>query len=423
MLAKPINPNYCASVVELGKFVPIENANAIQCAVIFGNSVIVSIDTQLSTKGLYFPLECKISSDFLSKHNLFRDKTLNADQDQVGFFESNGRVRALRLRGTKSEGFFISFDALCDEYAGLRDIEVGTDFDHWNDKLICRKYVVREPQARKERQGRAIVMDRLIDNQFHLHVDTLHAKKNFNIIKPTDIISITDKLHGTSAVFANVLVKKKLNWFQRLLTKVFDLVDYEYGDVYSSRRVIKNKSLNPDVQSGYYGTDIWGQYNEQLKHLIPEGVTLYGEIVGYTADKKLLQPGYAYNHEVGASSFYVYRITHTSMTGRVYEFSWGQIAEFCNKYGLKAVPLFYYGYARDLYPDIETTDHWHEEVIERMSTDFNLEKECKYNPGHPAEGVVIRRDELFDCVPLKLKAFKFLQYETKMLDAGIDVDS
>ena len=134
---QPVNPNYCASVVSLNKFVPIENANAIKCAIIFGNSVIVSINTELTTKGLYFPLECALSPDFISKHNLYRDKSLNEDQTQAGFFEQNGRVRALRLRGTKSEGFFMTFDQLHESYAELKELEVGTDFDMYNDKWLC----------------------------------------------------------------------------------------------------------------------------------------------------------------------------------------------------------------------------------------------------------------------------------------------
>ena len=60
------------------------------------------------------------------------------------------------------------------------------------------------------------------------------------------------------------------------------------------------------------------------------------------------------------------------------------------------------------------------DAINRQS----LEKKCQYNKGKPAEGVVIRQEKLYDCVPLKLKSFAFMEYETKLLDAGTsDIES
>ena len=34
----------------------------------------------------------------------------------------------------------------------------------------------------------------------------------------------------------------------------------------------------------------------------------------------------------------------------------------------------------------------------------------------PAEGIVVKLEELFSCRPTKLKSFNFLEYETKQLD-------
>lgn len=478
-LQTPKNPNYVCTVVEINKLVPIEGRDRIQSAIIFSNSVIVSKTLELNTKGLYFSVESQIGTKFLSKHNLFRDKTKNIDPNQpAGFFEDNGRVKCLKMGPAKSEGFFLPFHSLHEDYKELLELPVGTDFDYYNDECICRKYIIKddpkEQKVKEARQGVAPRFNRLVDNQFHFHIDTLQARRNFHIIKPDDIISITDKWHGTSGVFSNILTKRRLKLYEKILSLLgVNINDTLYDNIYSSRKVVKNKfekadlidtalsslfklkhcfkdlnrfkfkvayknfrgaflfKSNTENNSGYYSVDVWKEVNDMIKSLIPEGITLYVEIVGYLPDgAKPIQKGYTYECSVGEYKVLVYRVTNTNHIGLVTEYSWQQIKDFCNKYGLEYVKEFYYGYARDLYPDIslegevrtinDVEEHlsWNDLVLERLNTDFNMEKECKYNKGFFAEGIVIRPDKLFDCVPLKLKSFGFLQYETRILDTG-----
>jgi hypothetical protein len=233
-------------------------------------------------------------------------------------------------------------------------------------------------------------------------------------------------VHNSSAVFSNVLTNRPLKWYETLLLKLgVNIETAEYGNVYSSRKVIKNKSINTEVTGGFYKTDVWGHINNEVKDLIPKGVTLYGEIVGYLpGENKEIQPGYHYSVQQNTCELFVYRITNTNTDGVVTEYTWSQIKQFCTKYGLKHVPEFFYGFAKDLYPDIKVDGYWNRNVLERLMTDFNLEKKCRYNPGKPAEGIVIRQEKLYDCIPLKLKSFAFMQYETKLLDAGTtDIES
>ena len=415
-MKQPININYCATIVEINKLVPIENADRLQSAIILGNFVIVSKELDIGTKGLYFPLECQITEQFLSKHNLMRLKENNIDVTKSGFFELNGRVRAVNLRGSKSEGFFIPLDGLHDDYKELIEFPLGTDFDYFNNECICRKYIVKEKvQNNNPKQGKKVnQFSRLVDNQFHLHIDTIQAKKNFHKIQPNDIISITDKWHGTSAVFANVLINKKQKWWEKLLR----IQKTEYGNVYSSRKVVKNK-----YEIEFDKTDIWSMVNDEIKSIIPKGISIYGEIVGYIPGSgKAIQGGYDYGCQPNTYRFLVYRVTNTTMDGHVTEYSWGQIKEFCAKYGLEHVKEFYYGYAKDLYQFITTEnfacESWSESVLSTMLDDFNLEKGCQYNKGMPAEGIVIRADKLYSCEPMKLKSFKFLKHETELLDSG-----
>jgi hypothetical protein len=425
----PVNPNYCASIVEINKLIPIENADNLQAAIIYGNSVIVGKNLQHGTKGLFFPLECQLGDQFLQKHSLYRDKTKNLNPDKAGFFEQSGRIRAVKLRGNKSEGFFIQLDELHSDYSELKTLDVGTEFDYMGAERICRKYIVKEVESKTNKQGRqgsAPKFTRLVENQFHLHVDSIQAKKYFDYIKPDDLIYITDKWHGTSAVFSNVITNIPLKWYEKLLLKIgVNVRTTEYGNVYSSRKVVKNQYINEQVNGGFYGTDVWGYVNNDLKDLIPKGVSLYGEIVGYIPGSgKEIQPGYIYGCQLNTCEFRLYRITNTNADGVVTEYTWQQIKDFCNKFGLKYVPEFYYGFAKNLYPDIPVDRDWNENVLKRLMTDYNLEKKCQYNKGKPAEGVVIRQEKLYDCIPLKLKSFAFMEYETKLLDTGTsDIES
>ena len=426
----PINVNYCVTVVEVSRVVPIEKADNIHSAIVLGNSVVVSKDIGVYTKGIFFPLECQIGDTFLSKHNLYRDKTKNSDPEKAGFFEANGRVRAVNLRGSKSEGFFIPLPSLHEDYKDILDLPVGTDFDYLSEECICKKYVVKELKqnstSTKSNKKAVNKFSRLVENQFHLHIDTIQAKKNFHRISPDDIISITDKWHGTSSVFSQVLTNRVLTWYEKLLLKLrVKVVTTEYGNVYSSRKVVKNKFINENVTGGFYDADIWAIVNDELKNIIPSGVSVYGEIVGYIPGSgKAIQGGYVYNCQPNNYQFVVYRITNTNLDGHVTEYSWGQIKDFCKHYGLNHVKEFFYGYAKDLYKDIPINDEWNERVLERLCSDFNLEKQCEYNKGMPAEGIVIRKDELYVCEPMKLKAFAFLKHETMLLDKGeVDIES
>jgi len=197
------NKNYCAYVVEIDNFVPLDGCDNIQGTVIFSNHVIISKDTQLGTRGVYFPVETSLSSDFLRMNNLYRDKSLNNNNEKSGFFELNGRIRAMKLRGYKSDGFFIPL--LCFNYlhVDIKKLSVGDIFDSIDGNIICKKYIVRnfdsQGSGKKGRgQNKLKRFSKLIENQFRFHIDTDHLDRNIHKIHPSQTISITNKIHGSS---------------------------------------------------------------------------------------------------------------------------------------------------------------------------------------------------------------------------------
>ena len=436
MLEKPVNPNYCGTIIKIEKLVDLPNCDNVQAAIIFNNSVIVGKDVQIGDLGVFFPIETQLMPEFLKNNNLYRDKTLNLNTDKAGYFETNGRIRAMKFRGNKSEGLFMPISCLnyifYADFWNTKPIPVGTDFDKVEGQVICKKYqIIRNtPGEKKTKADKKAVkkFNRLVENQFRLHIDTENLRRNAHKLNPDDYISITNKIHGTSWVVGKVLVKEPLNWFKSLLKRLMprDIIDTKYDIIYSSRMVVKNKYINTEQKNeGFYNFDLWGEIAEKVKGSLQDGITLYGEAVGFLPTGAWIQKGYHYGCRPNQYDIYVYRITYTNPEGKLIEFSWPQIKEYCNKYGIKHVTEFYYGKAKDYCPAIPLEQHWNQNFLAKLEKDFMLDRKCPLNNNEVwEEGIVIRIDGLFEVQPFKLKNFAFLEKETKDLDKGeVDMES
>ena len=425
-ITSPKNPNYAATVVVVDKLVPLSNCDNVQGAVIYGNHVIVGKDTALGDIGIYFPLECALSKEFLGENNLYRKAEFgNKDAGaKGGFFEAHGRVKALKFRGHKSEGFFCPLSFL--NYLGHDSSEYtpGMTFDAIDEREVCRKYVVRTstPRSGGKQGKKASVKDAIVDGQFHFHIDTEQLRRNIHKINPENYISISDKWHGTSAVYANILVKRELPWYERLARTVgIRVQEAEYQGVWASRRVVKGVAGEARKDAvHFYGADIWGIVGKEVLPLLPKGITVYGEIVGWMPDGGAIQKGYHYGCPQGTHKFLVYRVTFTNADGKVYEFSWPACKEFCAAQGLDMVKEIWYGKASEFVGTEGLTDiEFHACLLFKMEHEYACDEMCEYNNREvPAEGIVVRVDRLESCEAYKLKNFAFLKRETELLDKG-----
>lgn len=179
-LNKPKNENYAAVVVEIKTLIPLEKCDNVQGAIIMGNQVVVSKDVKVGDIGLYFPLECQLSKEYLANNNLYNKPELNVDNTKKGYFDENGRIRCQRFRGHKSEGLFmplISINYFLD-YSEFEKLEIGNSFDELNGTPICSKYVVKQnrtpgqPGSKKTKSAKKYE-SKLVENQFRFHQDTL----------------------------------------------------------------------------------------------------------------------------------------------------------------------------------------------------------------------------------------------------------
>lgn len=439
-LNSPKNENYTATVVEIKILIPLAKCDNIQGAIIMGQQVVVSKEVKIGDIGLYFPVECSLSKEYLSTNNLYRQKSgLNLDPDNKGgFFELNGRVRCQKFMGHKSEGLFMpltSVNSISKQSDLSKDLKLNDSFDELNGVNICFKYVVKTNKTpgasgNDKLRNKQPKETKIIENQFRFHEDTSMLYKNLHKIQPDSLISITYKMHGTSGISSYVLCKKKLSWIEKLLSKWFTIEQNQYDYLYSSRKVIKNPELNSNAEH-FYGTDIWGLAHEVVKSFLQKGFTFYYEIVGYLPSGAGIQGKFDYGQDPLASrtfGVYIYRITSTNIDGKVIEFSAKQVQQFCQKNALNAVPELYYGYASNINglhwshfskPD-DTFQDW---FLKSMKEKYN-EKDCYMCKNKvPEEGCVIRIEGL-EIEAYKAKSTRFYEYETVQLDKGeVDIES
>jgi hypothetical protein len=316
------------------------------------------------------------------------------------------------------------------------------EFDELNEHPICKKYV----PARNSRVGtgnrggkqskQPRLTDIIVDGQFRFHPDTENLRKNIHKIRPDSFISISDKWHGTSAVIGRLLTKRPLRWWETALSWLgvhHQTEDYQL--MWSSRKVVKGVGESHRDDRSFYAEDIWGTVAKEIGDLIPKGITLYGEIVGYTNEGSPIQSlgglPYSYGCQPGTHRFVVYRVTYTNPDGKVLEFSWNQISEFCAKYGLEMVRTLWAGYAAD-FGDNDLAclagtdeDEWRREFLAQLESTFVNNQDCpECANGLPAEGIVLKVDRLEEDEAYKLKNFRFLEKESQALDAGeMDVET
>lgn len=227
-------------------------------------------------------------------------------------------------------------------------------------------------------------------------------------------------VHNSSGISSRCLVKRKLNWFEKLLkllgVKIVQTHYDGYG-IFSSRKVVQNEDLNPNTNDYYKDDSNWRKIaHEMLIPFMANGMTLYYEIAGYIPNGSAIQKNYDYGCEVGEFKIFIYRITSTNTDGQVLEWSSKQVQDWCKQNELQAVPELYYGYIGTLIYDEAFYGDFHEYTLERLK-DFwkNQCSICKSKV--PSEGIVLRKEGL-QLEVYKYKNFRFLEYESKRLDSG-----
>lgn len=372
---------YCCSVVKIGEVLPIKDSDFLGKTLVDGFPVVVRKDQVFEGNIMFYAEnECQFDHEFCRKNNLFDDKSMNADPEKKGFFNKHSRVRAIKLRGQESVGYLFTSKEMA-VYTGKRESEiekemvVGMEFDTVDSNLFIKAYVpARKPNLpHGKKQGRQFkVFDRTIPNEIVKHYDTDQFEKGVYGFRPKDYVTISVKLHGQSGIFGNVRVNvpiygglytKYFMYIPKFLRKTKEMYDY----VCSSRQVIRNGSIIEKVRKdGKYGDDFWCKYNDLFKKygILENGMTVYGEIIGFTDSGKAMQTigsPYDYKCAPDENKLMIYRITQKQGSSTSFEWNVNEIHAWTrrvmNAYPelikhLHPIDLLYMGSLQDLYQEL-----------------------------------------------------------------------
>ena len=313
--------NYSGLIIRLSNLQKLEGSDFLLGFPCLGMMALVHYTNKEGDIGVFFPAECQLSESFCKENNLFKNSELNSDPEQKGYLESNRRIKALKLRGHKSTGFWVPASYL--SYLGITEQDLidneNQSFTHINGSEVCRKYKIQQQESKNKQRGLKKKFKRADSALFPEYIDTDNFWRNIHLFGPEDEIIVTQKLHGTSARFSNTKVKKfskleltlnrvddyflsllkrKGKFFGKLRKSLYQLYfDYvssqlsrirfsnktEYACLAGSRRVIKDTMFGNNDH--YYDTDVWNENLHRISHLIPKNVVIYGELIGWNGEK------------------------------------------------------------------------------------------------------------------------------------------
>ena len=442
---------YCCSIIKIDKVEPIPNSDFLGIVNVNGLPIVVRKDQVKEGDIVFYASnETKLVHKFLFTNNFYEDSSLNKDTTRRGYFNKYGRVRTVKLRGVQSFGFIFTLKELKNAYnINISDLTpyINTDFDSINDELFISVYLppIKECNSSnnhktKKATKKANRIDRIIPGEFNFHYDTQPLGKNLSRFNSYNIITISVKLHGTSAIFGNVKsnIPNKLPWYKKFINlfgNIYPKSHIGYSEIYSSRTVIKNRWATSENTQSYYDVDLWGEYAKLLAGKIPEGMTIYGEIIGYQTGKStFIQKGYDYGCKPGTNKLMIYRINVEDKKGITYEWNVSDVynwtLNFIDRYPelkpyIHPIDILYHGPIREFIP-LDPAQHWQENFLKALSEDKGLgmeQLEPLCNNKVPREGIVIRIDDDPIKEAFKLKCIKFLTRESKEIDKGnVDIE-
>lgn len=402
--------SYCGYVVKVEHLRKHTNADRLQIATFFGNDTIVGMNTQYGEIGVYFPVDGQLSERFCAVNDLVRRKDENGKQ-VGGYLDPDKRnIKALKLRGEKSDGLYLPITCLAD-FCKISDLKVGDTISVVNGEEICCKYI---PHHNPENVGHGVKTLRKAKINyaplFVEHVDTEQLAYNLDKFHYGDEIQITCKLHGTSQRMGNLpILHTKKTWFDKLFGR-HGKDYYEYGDVVGTRRVI----LTPEHTGGFYESDDFRHAMAQkVANKLYKNEIIFGEVVGFqgphgapimgsASNKKISDPDFIKRYgemttfsygcdpngeyETDGSpccEFYAYRMAITNDDGYLVEYSPDQLKMRCEQMGVKVVPEF----GRWIIPSDITMSAG--EWVLRLAEQY-FDGPDIIDPRHIREGVVIR---------------------------------
>lgn len=413
--------NNTAIIVRINKLEPLIfkdkegndiEADNIQLAKLFGTQVIVSKKVKEGDIMCYVDSNMRLLPDFLKENNLYRHSEFNKDTSKSGFFEDNGRVKCIRIKGHVSDGFLFPVDYL--NFAGKNFSETEfinntIEFTEVDGIKICEKYV--PPRQKQKGMGNRANSGRKAPSSpmFVEHYDTGQFFRNQHIIPPQTICYIEEKIHGTSHRTGHVQIIEKPKGLKKLLLKLLlkTSLKKKYMYLNGTRRVvhIPRKEIN-----SYHNNTMREEVLEKTRGLLLKGEQIYLELFGFDTNGGAIQGGFPYGCEPGEYRSCLYRVTMNNEDGKVVDYPREYVYKRAEELGFEKPYLFekyyYSGTKRSM------------EKLEKKVIDY-AQGQSALASNTVREGVVvwfITEQGQWTC--LKYKSDTFRNLESSKIDKG-----
>ena len=416
---------YHAYVTKLENVRKHPNADRLLLADCFGNTVCVSLDFTEGQTVIYFPTDGQLSAEFAHANHLCR-KDVNGQPD-TGYLDPDKRnIRAIKLRGEKSDGLAMPLNCL-EAFGDISTLSVGDTIDVFNGHEICKKYIPRGRKSGPHTGGNRVRKKKApIAPLFLEHADTEQLAYNLAAFKPGDLVEITLKVHGTSqrTGYLPVLSGYKRTLWDRIRRREGTPI-YDWGYVTGTRRVVLET-----YEGGFYGNNGFREPHAKFfEGKLWKGEEVYYEVCGFTDTGAPIMPSvsnkptndkdfikrygetttFSYGCEAPNSRIFVYRMTMTNPDGEVVEYTPDFMRYRCALMGVECVPVLWHGFIPKVAKDYAGT--WIKDVAE----DY-YDGPDPIGETHVREGVVIRIVNR-----PKFTAYKHKNFSFKVL-SGIAVE-
>lgn len=282
---------YCAYVTRIKNLRKHSNADRLLCGECFGNTVIVDLGTPPNQLGVYFPTDGKLGVEFATKNDLLRRKDENGNP-AGGYLDPERRnIKALNLRGEKSDGLFLPLTSLKD-FTDISKLTEGDTITVLKGVTICEKYIPKRKKGNQAGGGNRIRKKHdPISPLFLEHADTEQLAYNLSAFHSGDLVEITLKMHGTSQrtgylpilqgyKYKNGFEKKLFesdktpNWLRARIKRT---PIYDWGYVTGTRRVVLD-----GFDGGFYGSNAFREPHSKIfEGRLRKGEEVYYEVVGF----------------------------------------------------------------------------------------------------------------------------------------------
>lgn len=333
--------NNQAIVVTINKLEEIPGMDNIQLAKLFGTQVIVSKDVKPGDTMIYVDSNMKLSPEFLYSNNLYRHAHFNKESSKAGFFDDNGRVKTIKMKGIISDGFlfppeFLSYIDGID----FNDLTPGLGLTEVNGVSFCEKYI---PPQKVKGQPNKEKKKTLEIPMFATHFETGQFMRNTHKIPAKSIVYLEEKVHGTSHRTGNVLVNinSVRGWFKHLMMSLAGIKDsFSYMYINGTRRVVHNPFRKKQT---YHDNTMREEVLDKVRGNLLKGEQIYLELFGHEKTGKAIQKDFTYGTPFLGEKTYrsmLYRVTMNNEDGDIVDYPREYVYNRAEELGFEPPHLF-----------------------------------------------------------------------------------